>query len=93
MRRGRGDEEEDDGPTLTPVLHFCDDAQRTAFVTAMAIPVVSDETLGAQGLSELPGERDIHMIVYKLDDEKNVVTVTQLPGMGKTNPLCGLSCI
>jgi hypothetical protein len=83
MRRGRNDD--DEGPTLTPVLHFCDDAQRTAFATAMAIPMVSDETLGAQGLSDLPAERDIHMIVYKLDDEKNVVTVTQLPGMGKAN--------
>jgi hypothetical protein len=88
MRRGRNEERDDDeGPVLTPVLHFCDDAQRTAFVTAMAISVVSDETLGAQGLSDLPGERDIHMIVYKLDDEKNVVTVTQLPNMGKAKSL------
>jgi hypothetical protein len=89
MRRGReeeDDEEEEEhrhqGPPLMPVLHFCNDAQRNAFVAAMAIPVVSDETLGAQGLSELPGERDLHVIIYKLCDEKNVVTVTQLPGRG-----------
>jgi len=63
-----------------PVLHFCDEGQRAAFVIAMAIHKISDETLGGQGLSDLPGQRDMRIIIYKLLEDKTVATVTQLPG-------------
>lgn len=96
MRRGRGggdeaeEEQQQQGPALTPVLHFCDEGQRIAFAMAMVIHerVVSEETLGAQGLSDTPGERDARIIIYKLSDEKNVVTVTQLPGRSERVDIC-----
>jgi len=87
MRRGRDEEEEEEhhGPALMPVLHFCDDAQRTTFATAMTTQeVISDETLEAQGLSDTPGEKEMRVVIYKLlpPSGKNVLTVTQLPRRG-----------
>lgn len=88
MRRGRDEDEEEEeqhGPSLMPVLHFCDDAQRTAFATAMTTQeVISDETLEAQGLSNRPGEKEMRVVIYKLlpPSGKNVATITQLPGRG-----------